>query len=253
MRDAFVRDAFDVQDPENLQTRKGDQALEKRTRAHQEARKAVESAGPMRVQILSDLHIEFPGNTIPALAADAELIILAGDLAPVHTRRVGDIAKRWAGADRIVYVPGNHEFYGSEIDVARRELARQCLQHGVTPLDPGAVTISDVMFIGATLWTDFLLEGVAGEAWAHLEVGQGLADFTGAIRHHGSPEGRFTTRECARRHAEHRAFIEAELERAERWGMTAVIITTTRQARSASGPGSREVVSIPGSRRTSMR
>ena len=74
----------------------------------------------MRVQIPSDLHIEFDGNRIPPLAPDAELIILAGDLAPVHTRRVGDIAKRWAGADRILYVPGNHEYYGSEI-VSRAE------------------------------------------------------------------------------------------------------------------------------------
>ena len=179
----------------------------------------------MRVQILSDLHIEFDGNRIPPLAPDAELIILAGDLAPVHTRRVGDIAKRWAGADRILYVPGNHEYYGSEIDIARRELARQCIQHGVTLLDPGAVTVNDGRFIGATLWTDFLLEGVAGEAWAHLEVGQGLSDFTGTIRYHGGPDGRFTTRESARRHAEHRAFIEAELKKAERSGLTPVVIT----------------------------
>ena len=67
----------------------------------------------MRIQILSDLHIEFQGNTIPPFAPDAELVILAGDLAPVHTRRVGDIARRWASADRVLYVPGNHEFYGS--------------------------------------------------------------------------------------------------------------------------------------------
>ena len=179
----------------------------------------------MRVQILSDLHIEFDGNRIPPLALDAELIILAGDLAPVHTRRVGDIAKRWAGADRILYVPGNHEYYGSEIDVARREFARQCIQHRVTLLDPGAVTVNDVRFIGATLWTDFLLEGVAGEAWAHLEVGQGLSDFTGTIRYHGGSDGRFTTGESARRHAEHRAFIEAELKKAERSGLTPFVIT----------------------------
>ena len=98
----------------------------------------------MRIQILSDLHVEFEGNTIPPLAPDAEVVILAGDLAPVHTRRVADIARRWAGADNIFYVPGNHEYYGSEIDVARRELARQCLQHDVTLLDPGAVTVGHV-------------------------------------------------------------------------------------------------------------
>ena len=179
----------------------------------------------MRVQILSDLHIEFPGNTIPSLAPDAELIILAGDLAPVHTRRVEDIARRWAGADRVLYVPGNHEFYGSEIDIARHELARQCLKHGVTLLDPGAITVDHVRFIGATLWTDFLLDGVAGEAWAHLEVGSALSDFTGAIRHNGNAEGRFTTKESARRHAEHREFIETELEKAEASELTPVVIT----------------------------
>lgn len=179
----------------------------------------------MRIQILSDLHIEFPGNTLPPLAPDAEVIILAGDLAPVRTGSVADIARRWTGAHRILYVPGNHEYYGSESDVARSELARQCLQHDLILLDPGAITIEDVRLIGATLWTDFLLEGVSGEAWAHLEVGGGLADFTGAIRHHAGPEGRFTTRESARRHAEHRAFIEAELEQAERLGLTGVVIT----------------------------
>lgn len=56
---------------------------------------------------------------------------------------------------------------------------------GATLLDPGAVTVRGLHFIGATLWTDFLLEGVAGEAWAHLEVGRGLSDFAGVIRHDG--------------------------------------------------------------------
>ena len=54
----------------------------------------------MRIQILSDLHVEFDGNTIPPLACD---------LAPVHTRRVGDIARRWASADRTLCVPGTRQ------------------------------------------------------------------------------------------------------------------------------------------------
>ena len=157
----------------------------------------------MLIQILSDLHVEFDGNPVPPLAPDAEFIVLAGDLAPVHTNRVGGIAKRWTGADRILYVPGNHEFYGSDIEVARHELARQCLEHGVTLLDRGAVTVDDVRFIGATLWTDFRLEtSVLGEAWAHHEVGRTLSDFSGSIRDRSAPEGLFTTQESARRHAE---------------------------------------------------
>ena len=56
-------------------------------------------------------------------------------------------------------------------------------------------------------------------------MGASLSDFTGAIRHLGGQNGLFTTRECARRHAEDRAFIESELEEAERSGLTAVVIT----------------------------
>ena len=180
----------------------------------------------MRIQILSDLHVEFDGNTIPPLAAGAELVILAGDLAPVHTRRVSDIAKRWAGADRILYVPGNHEYYGSDIETGRRALARQCVEHGVTLLDRSAVTIENVRFIGATLWTDFRLEASAlGEAWAHHEVGRTAPDFTGAIRDSNAHNGLLTTQESAHRHADDRAFIERELAKAREDGLTPVVIT----------------------------
>ena len=123
-------------------------------------------------------------------------------------------------------MPGNHEFYGSDIEVARRELARQCLEHGVTLLDRGALTVDDVRFIGATLWTDFRIEvSIVDEAWAHHEVGQTAPDFTGAIRDRNAPDGLFTTQESARRHAEDRAFIEAELEKARGSGLTAVVVT----------------------------
>ena len=103
------------------------------------------------------------------------------------------------------------------------ELANQCAEHGITLLDPDAVVIDDVHFIGATLWTDFLLDGVAAEPGAH-RVALGISDFDGWIQHERGT-GRFTTYESARRHREERAFIEAELADAERDSRTAVVIT----------------------------
>ena len=180
----------------------------------------------MLIQILSDLHVEFDRNTIPALAAGAELVILAGDLAPVHTHRVGDIAKRWAGAERILYVPGNHKYYGCDIEARRGKLARQCVEHGVTLLNRSAVTIEDVRFMGATLWTDFRLKaGSLGKAWAHHEVGRSTLDFTSTIRDRNAPDGLFITQESARQHAEERTFIETELEKAEAAGLRPIVIT----------------------------
>ena len=144
----------------------------------------------------------------------------------MHTHRVGDIARRWDGAEHILYVPGNHEYYGCDIEAGRRELARQCVEHGITLLDRSAVTIENVRFIGATLWTDFRLEaGTLNEAWAHHEVGRTAPDFTGAIRDNNAPDGLFTTQESARRHGDDRAFIEDQLAKAREDGLTPVVIT----------------------------
>ena len=112
----------------------------------------------------------------------------------------------------LLYVLGNHEWYGSEIDPARLEFARQCRDHGAELLDPRVVDVDDVRFVGATLWTDFRLDPTPlAEARAYREVGTYMPDFNGAIRHFQGERGLFTIGESARRHAAHRAFIEREL------------------------------------------
>ena len=77
-------------------------------------------------------------------------------------------AEEWAEARHILYVPGNHEFYGTDIDRARSQLAEGCYSLGIALLDSDAIVIDDVHFIGATLWTDFLLDCIAHEPGAYL-------------------------------------------------------------------------------------
>ena len=176
----------------------------------------------MKIQVLSDLHLEFH-NPLPALADGVDVIVRAGDLAPINTGAVRYAAEEWARAAHILYVPGNHEYYGADIDRARKLLAEQCATHGITLLDTDALVIDDVHFIGATLWTDFLLDGIAGEPGAD-RAALGISDFDGWIQYERGT-GRFTTYESVRRHTGERAFIEAELADAERDGTTAVVIT----------------------------
>ena len=176
----------------------------------------------MRIQVVSDLHLEFH-NLLPSVAEGADVLVCAGDLAPIGAGTVRYAAEEWAEARHILYVPGNHEFYGADIDRARKQLAEECVRYGITLLDADAIVIDDVRFIGATLWTDFLLDGVANEPGAH-RAALGISDFDGWILHEKGT-GRFTTHESARRHAEERAFIEAELADAARDGTTAVVIT----------------------------
>ena len=78
----------------------------------------------MVIQIVSDLHLEH-GNPIPALAPEADVLVVAGDVAPVTKPwLLGDAVDEWLACERTLYVPGNHEYYGSEIDHARDTLAR---------------------------------------------------------------------------------------------------------------------------------
>ena len=175
----------------------------------------------MKIQVLSDLHLEH-GGILPEHHPDADVVVLAGDLAPYTEGLVERVGEHWSSAPHIIYVLGNHEFYGTSLEETRTSLANECPEAGIHLLDPGTVRIEGGRFIGATLWTDLLLEGMADEIGAHLRVSREISDFLGTIQHQGRD---FTTWESARRHRADRAFIERELEDAQDAGDRVVVIT----------------------------
>jgi len=125
----------------------------------------------MQIQILSDLHLEF-ASFIPA-RPQADVIILAGD---VHT---GQNGIKWIlntfPNQPVVYVLGNHEFYGQKIPKLVDEI--KAVAHGtnVHVLENDFIKIGDVTFLGATLWTDFKLFG--NTVLAEVAAQTGLTDF----------------------------------------------------------------------------
>ena len=175
----------------------------------------------MKIQIFSDLHLEH-GGEVPAHHPEAHVIVLAGDLAPYTEGLVDQLAEHRTSAPRILYVLDNHEFYGTEFDETRARFAEECEEAGIHLLDPGMVRIDGTRFIGATLWTDFLLEGKPDEIGAHMRVSREISGFRGAIQHQGRD---FSTGESVERHRADRKFIEHELGEAERAGDRAVVIT----------------------------
>ncbi len=157
----------------------------------------------MRIQILSDLHLSRGELDIPR--TDASIVVLAGDLArPAQAiswaRRLGRKA---------LYVPGNHEFFGSSLGETRRELARLAAGSDVTVLDDRAVVVDGVRFLGSTLWSDFLLDG-AGARPAAMEASQRFARDFSVIR---SDDGRpFTPEASAACFARHAAWLASRLD-----------------------------------------
>ena len=173
----------------------------------------------MKVQILSDLHVEF-GNRLPPPAHGADVIVLAGDIAPYRPDVLKMVGGTYSGR-RVLYVPGNHEFYGGDIDTVSEAMTRDCATIGLEFLDRRAVTIDGVRFIGATLWTDFALDGSAAVVAAQQTARQGMPDFR-VIRQAGLA---FSPQESVRRHDADRDFIEQELRGAADADLTAVVIT----------------------------
>src|SRR5947209_4440514 len=108
---------------------------------------------PVKLNILSDLHLSFEPFARPV--NDADVVILAGDIARPRE------AAAWAlGFTKpVLYVLGNHEFYGGSIDGAAAELERLCRGTHVSVLNDSETVIGGIRFLGTTLWTDFELFG----------------------------------------------------------------------------------------------
>lgn len=133
----------------------------------------------MRIRVLSDLHLEFCDWTPPA--ADADVIVLAGD---IHAGVRGlEWAREQFPSTPVIYVVGNHEFYGGQMNEVLAALRKVADRLGVYLLDADELVLGGTRFLGATLWTDFALYGTG--SWllrAINDAKEGMNDFR-LIRH----------------------------------------------------------------------
>lgn len=115
--------------------------------------KLFRTATPMKLQIYSDLHSEF-ARFDPA-PSDADVIILAGDI-DLKSRGV-----KWANETfqcPVIYVCGNHEYYGGHIDHTLRKMKEAAAPH-VHVLENQALILDQVRFLVTTGWTDYSSTG----------------------------------------------------------------------------------------------
>jgi predicted phosphodiesterase len=167
----------------------------------------------VKLNILSDLHLS--QGELPIPQSDADLVILAGDIArPAR-------ALAWATriAKPVLYVAGNHEFYGGTLEGTAAQLKRLAAGTNVRVLDCEEALLGGVRFLGATLWTDFRIAG-EGEARAAAirEAERFMRDFS-VVR---MGEAAFTPQASAALFARHAAWLEAKLGEAHS-GPTVVI------------------------------
>lgn len=127
----------------------------------------------MKILILSDLHLEFA--SFSPSTEEVDLVILAGDIWK-KDQGIYWARETWPNSE-IIYVAGNHEFYGSDRNAVLSSLRSAAEVTGVHFLDNDEVIINDIRFLGATLWTDFELFGAVLKESAINAGKNGLNDF----------------------------------------------------------------------------
>ena len=120
----------------------------------------------MKIQLLSDLHLEANPGFMPSPAPGADVLVLAGDIGSYQARSAltasGDtdfglarFSPLHGWPTPVLFVPGNHEYDGLDFDAAHARLQDSCARLGIHWLEREVLQLGGVRFVGTTLWADF--------------------------------------------------------------------------------------------------
>lgn len=166
----------------------------------------------MRLLVLSDLHLEIWRDFAPKFdvtVSKPDIVILAGD---IHTKAR---APSWAASVfpsiPVLYVSGNHEFYGGTLDEASAAIRDACeLYPDIHYLDCDEFVIHGVRFLGVTLWTDFELFGSDNRPGTMIDAGNVMNDYE-QIRIGSAGFRKVRPLDTAQLHAKQRAWLDERL------------------------------------------
>jgi Icc-related predicted phosphoesterase len=165
----------------------------------------------MRLHVLSDLHTELAPFAVPRCEAD--VLVLAGDIA--NGLDTADFLRQTYDhlGIPIVFVPGNHDFYGHSLALV--DWWTQAVGPQVHVLDMTTVAIDSVRFLGCTLWTDFALCGRSHRAQAMERASRSFEDFRAIDE--------FSAEAALLRHRSSRVWLRRRLS--EPFAGTTVVVT----------------------------
>jgi Icc-related predicted phosphoesterase len=117
----------------------------------------------MKLQLLSDLHLENNPDFLARPAPQADLLILAGDIGSYQNgSRLADgdfglrrFSPRHGWPTPVLYIPGNHEYDAADFDATHERLRALCAQLDIRWLERESLVLDGVRFVGTTLWSDF--------------------------------------------------------------------------------------------------
>lgn len=166
----------------------------------------------IKLLVYSDLHLEvsyFQPDYAAVKAAD--VVVLAGD---IHQGVAGVVWARNTFLHKpVVYVAGNHEFFGvrQEWDRTLDELREAACIHDVHFLENSSVEIAGALFAGCTLWTDFAYFGADRVYEVRQQAESQFADYRAIAAESNIHTRRLTTDLSISRHQGSVAWLQRQL------------------------------------------
>ena len=120
----------------------------------------------LKIQLLSDLHLETHPHFTATPAPGADVLVLAGDIGSYQDgtqlddedfglARFSPLPQYAGWPVPVVFVPGNHEYDMLDFDAAHARLRATCERLGIHWLERETLVLQGVRLVGCTLWTDF--------------------------------------------------------------------------------------------------
>lgn len=118
----------------------------------------------MKIAYISDLHNDFLRDSrlpIPDIELDepADVLVLAGNIDVQEHGAIYAVKQSQHLGIPVIYILGNLEFNEAQDEPFRNKIKTIVRGTDVHVLDAESIIIDGVMFIGATLWSDFMLRG----------------------------------------------------------------------------------------------
>ena len=192
----------------------------------------------MKLWILSDLHIDvnrrFP-FTLPEPHPPHDAVIVAGDICQGVADGVRFIVGENLNAKPVLYVAGNHEFYGHDRHGALAEGRAEAARHqNIHLLERDSVVIDGVEFSGCTLWTDYNYAGMREQARAMHWAARRISDH----RLISDGKGSWSPEQALQEHRGSRTWLSDRLTQSS--ARTKVVVTHHAPSRSSVQPRYRD-------------
>ena len=177
----------------------------------------------MKIQIISDLHLDVAPVKPIAIADNVDAVIVAGDTCEGAVRGFEQLRRIVPMAIPVVMVMGNHEYYRrfvpDELMLAREQapsfnihlLENDSAVIGRDASSSHGAATGGLRLVGATLWTDYAIFGAANVAGVMNACASGMNDHR-LIGWQKQPWLRFRPQEALLLHHRSRAFLELPMD-----------------------------------------